>query len=104
MKEYKLDALVVLAGGPAGVIKPDESDPVVGLASRPPGANRLSASGLVALAGYPDLVVPAGFVDGMPVGISFIGMPWSEATLISYGYAYEQASRARKPPEAYKRQ
>jgi amidase len=102
MKKYNVDALVVLAGAPAGVIKPDESDPAVGLASRPPGENRLSASGLVALAGYPDLVVPAGFVDGMPVGISFIGMPWSEAALISYGYAYEQASQARKPPEAYK--
>ncbi|MDB5741251.1 MAG: amidase family protein [Alphaproteobacteria bacterium] len=102
MKNYHVDALVVLAGGPAGVIKPDESDPVVGLASRPAGARQLSASGLVALAGYPDLVVPAGFVDGVPVGISFIGMPWSEAALISYGYAYEQASQARKPPQAYK--
>lgn len=102
MRDYHVDALVVLAGGPAGVIKPDESDPVVGLGARPAGANLLSASGLVALAGYPDLVVPAGFVDDMPVGISFIGMPWSEAALISYGYAYEQASRARKPPGAYK--
>jgi amidase len=102
MEKYDVSALVVLAGGPADVIRPDESGSLVGLTSRPPGANRLSASGLVALAGYPDLVVPAGFVDGMPVGISFIGMPWSEAALISYGYAYEQASQARKPPEGYK--
>ena len=103
MKDYNVNALVVLAGAPAAVIRPDESSPVVALSARQPGENRLSASGLVALAGYPDLVVPAGFVDGMPVGISFIGMPWSEAALISYGYAYEQASRARKAPEAYKK-
>ncbi len=102
MRKYNVSALVVLAGGPADVIRPDESAPVVGLTSRP--ANRLSPSGLVALAGYPDLVVPAGFVNGMPVGISFIGMPWSEATLISLGYAYEHASRARKQPDAYKKQ
>lgn len=103
MREYNVSALVVLAGAPAGVIRPDESSPVVALGSHSPGENRLSASGLVALAGYPDLVVPAGFVDGMPVGIAFIGTPWSEATLVSYGYAYEQASHARKPPEAYKK-
>ncbi|MHB1204704.1 MAG: amidase family protein, partial [Rhodospirillaceae bacterium] len=66
--------------------------------SRPP-----SGSGTAALAGYPDLNVPAGFVDGMPVGISFIGMPWSEQTLLAYGYAYEQASKMRKAPEAYKK-
>ncbi len=102
MEKYGVSALVVLAGGPADVIRPDESAPLVALDARPPGPVRLSASGLVALAGYPDLVVPAGFVDGMPVGISFIGRPWSEAELISYGYAYEQASHARKPPQAYK--
>jgi amidase len=102
MQKYGVSALVVLAGGPADVIRPDESAPLVALDARPPGPARLSASGLVALAGYPDLVVPAGFVDGMPVGISFIGMPWSEAALISYGYAFEQASQARKPPQAYK--
>jgi amidase len=103
MKKYNVSALVVLAGGPADVIRPDESGSVVGLTAHPAGAKQLSPSGLVALAGYPDLVVPAGFVDGMPVGIAFVGMPWSEATLISYGYAYEQASHARKPPEAYKK-
>jgi amidase len=103
MKKYDVSALVVLAGGPADVIRPDESSPVVPLAGRGPGARQLSPSGLVAMAGYPDLVVPAGFLGGMPVGIAFIGMPWSEATLISYGYAFEQASHARKPPEAYKK-
>jgi amidase len=103
MEKYHVSALVVLAGAPADVIRPDDTTPTVPLAARQPGTVRLSPSGLVALAGYPDMVVPAGFVSGMPVGIAFIGMPWSEATLISYGYAYEQASHARKPPEAYKK-
>lgn len=102
MEKYNVSALVVLAGAPAAEIRPDEANPVVGLKQHQPREKQPSPSGLVALAGYPDLVVPAGFVDGMPVGIAFIGKPWSEATLISYGYAYEQASRARKPPLAYK--
>jgi amidase len=55
-----------------------------------------------AITGYPYLTVPMGHVDGMPVGISFIGAPWTEQALLSYGYAYEQASKARIPPTAYK--
>ena len=43
-----------------------------------------------------------GDVEGLTVGLSFVGPKWSEATLLSYGYAYEQASKARKPPAAYK--
>lgn len=43
-----------------------------------------------------------GLVAGMPVGLTFVGAPWSEATLLSYGYAYEQAGYKRVPPEAYK--
>jgi amidase len=42
--------------------------------------------------------VPAGLVQGLPCGISFVGMAWSEARLIALAYAYEQASHARKPP------
>ena len=55
-----------------------------------------------AIVGYPDLTVPAGMVDGMPVGLSFAGPPWSEQMLLSYGYAYEQATHKRVPPTAYK--
>ena len=57
------------------------------------------AGGLAAIAGYPHLTVPMGVVMGLPVGLSIIGPAWSEARLLSYGYAYEQASKARlKPP------
>ncbi|WP_129586445.1 amidase [Sphingomonas montana] len=56
------------------------------------------AGGLAAVAGYPHLTVPMGAVRGLPVGLSFIGPAWSEARLIGYGYAYEQASRLRVTP------
>ncbi len=55
-----------------------------------------------AAAGYPHLTVPMGQVDGLPVGLSFIGTAWSDAQLLSYGYAYEQASHKRVPPPAAK--
>lgn len=51
-----------------------------------------------AVAGYPHITVPAGFVKGLPCGISFVGKAWSEPTLIAMAYAYEQASRRRRPP------
>jgi amidase len=104
LKDFNVSALVVLAGGPAGAISPDESSTPRPLFPHTAGGEqRPSAANLSAASGYPDLVVPAGFVNGLPVAISFIGSPWSEATLLAYGYAYEQASHARKPPEAYKK-
>jgi amidase len=51
------------------------------------------------VAGYPNINVPAGFVFGMPVGISFFGRAWSEPTLIKIAYAFEQATRVRKAPK-----
>lgn len=56
------------------------------------------AGDLPAVAGYPHLTVPMGAVRGLPVGISFIGPRWSDATILSLGYAYEQASRQRIEP------
>jgi amidase len=56
------------------------------------------AGGLAAVAGYPHLTVPMGSVMGLPVGISFIGPAWSEARLLGYGYAYEQAAKAKGAP------
>ena len=48
---------------------------------------------LAAVAGYPHLTVPMGAVEGLPVGLSFIGPKWSDGMILSLGYAYEQASR-----------
>jgi amidase len=56
------------------------------------------AGGPAAVAGYPHLTVPMGLVDGLPVGLSFVGPAWSEARLLAYGYAFEQATKARRPP------
>ena len=58
------------------------------------------AGNLAAIAGYPHLTVPMGMVKGMPVGLSFIGPKWSEALLLSLGYAFEQA-RAPMPPPTF---
>jgi len=58
-----------------------------------------NASQAAAVAGYPHITVPAGFVQGLPVGVSFIGTAWSEGKLIQYAYAYEQATKARRPPK-----
>jgi len=44
------------------------------------------------------VTVPAGYVSGLPVGVSFIGAPWSEGTLVRLAYAYEQATTLRRPP------
>ncbi len=57
-----------------------------------------SASTLPAVAGYPHLTVPMGFVDGLPVGMSFIGAKWDDARILSLGYAFEQRTRARRDP------
>ncbi|HEX6990995.1 MAG TPA: amidase, partial [Gemmatimonadales bacterium] len=57
-----------------------------------------SSSSPAAVSGYPSITVPMGQIFGLPVGLSFIGTAWSEGRLISLAYAYEQASKARKPP------
>jgi amidase len=57
-----------------------------------------SASGMAAIAGYPNLTVPMGLVDGLPVGLSFVATRSGDATVLGAGYAYEQRARARTPP------
>jgi amidase len=81
LKEHKLDALVGPTMPPAWKI-----DAVNGDQSSGGGAG-----GLAAVAGYPHLTVPMGQVKGLPVGISFLGPKWSDALLLSLGFAYEQA-------------
>ena len=80
-------ALIGPSTGPASIVDPVNS---------PRGTG--SYSTLPAVSGYPHLTVPMGFVTGLPVGISFIGPAWSEARLLSLGYAYEQATHARQDP------
>jgi len=87
MDKHKLDAIVSPSGGPAGKTDPVYGDRGVGGSSSP-----------AAVAGYPNITVPAGQVFGLPVGISFFGRAWSEPTLLKIAYAFEQATKARKPP------
>ena len=84
----KLDAIVAPTGGPAWLI-----DLVNGDCSAS-GGN----SSIAAVAGYPTITVPVGYSFGLPVGMSFIGKPWTEATLIKLAYAYEQAAKPRRAP------
>jgi amidase len=87
MDKFNLDALVAPSESPAWV-----TDLVT-------GDHFLSGSTTAAaVAGYPSITVPAGFVFGLPVGISFFGRAWSESTLIKLAYAFEQATKHRKPP------
>jgi amidase len=90
MTTYKLDALVAPTGGPAWLSDLVNGDS--GTASAP------APSSVAAVAGYPHITVPAGYFRGLPVGISFIGRAWSEPTLITLAYAYEQATKHRRPP------
>lgn len=100
-KEFGASAIVALTAGPAAAIIPDGTGTHVA-AARAKGEVPPTVSGTAAIAGYPNLSVPMGLVDGLPVGLSFVGPKWSEATLLAYGYAYEQASKKRVPPAAYK--
>ena len=56
-------------------------------------------SGPAAIAAYPHITVPAGFVRGLPIGISFFGGAWSEPVLLKLAYAFEQATKARRAPK-----
>lgn len=88
MDKNKLDALVAPTGGPAWPTDWLNGDHFTG------GYSTASA-----VAGYPHVTVPAGYVFGLPVGISFFGRAWSEPTLIKFAYAFEQATRARRIPQ-----
>jgi len=88
MKKYKLDAIVAPTGSPAWVTDPVNGDHFTGASSTP-----------AAVAGYPNINVPAGYSHDLPVGISFFGRAYSEPTLIKIAYAYEQATKHRRAPK-----
>lgn len=87
IRKHKIDVLVVPSNNPAWV-----TDPING--------DRFSAvtSTIAAAAGYPAVTVPMGDVRGLPIGLTFVGPAWSEAKLLRYAYAFEQATKARRPP------
>lgn len=87
MDKYHLDALVAPTGGPAWLTDLINGDHVAG-----------GSSNAAAVAGYPNINVTAGFVSGLPIGISFFGRAWSEPVLIRLAYAFEQATKARQAP------
>jgi amidase len=87
MKEHKLDALVAPTGGPAWLTDFINGDHYGGSFSSP-----------AAVAGYPHITVPAGYANGLPIGLSFVGGAFSEAALIRMAYAYEQATLHRRAP------
>jgi amidase len=89
MLKYRLDAIVMPSGGPAWLI-----DLVNGDAD----AWGVESSGPAAVAGYPHITVPSGYIAGLPVGLSFFAGAWQEPNLIKFAYAFEQATRVRKPP------
>ncbi|MFN7029666.1 MAG: amidase [Sphingopyxis sp.] len=88
MKEHDVNLLVGVTNGPAWM-----SDLVNGDHYTGPSASQLPAA-----AGYPHLTVPMGAVQGLPIGVSFIGGKWADADVLAAGYAYEQASRKRVAP------
>jgi len=87
MEKFRLDALVAATAGPAWTTDLVNGDHDTG-----------GSSGPAAIAGYPNINVPAGFIYGLPIGISFFGRAYSEPTLIKLAYAFEQATKLRQPP------
>jgi amidase len=88
MDKNHLDAIIAPTGGPAWLTDLVNGDHAGG-----------GSSNAAAVAGYPDIAVPAGFIAGLPVGVSFFGRAWSEPLLLKIAYGFEQAFKARRPPQ-----
>jgi amidase len=88
MDKFQLDAIMAPTGSPAWVTDWVDGDHAGG-----------GSSNAAAVAGYPDITVPAGFIFGLPVGVSFFGRAWSEPVLLKIAYGFEQLTKARKPPQ-----
>ncbi len=87
MKKHKLDALVAPTDSPAWLTDLVDGDHFLG-----------GSSTAAAVAGYPSITVPAGFVHGLPVGVSFFGRAWSEPKLVALAFSFEQATKIRTAP------
>ncbi|GMR17433.1 MAG: amidase [Gammaproteobacteria bacterium] len=87
LQGQQLDALLAPSNGPAWMIDHVNGD-----------SGAISSSSFAAVSGYANVTVPAGFVAGLPIGVSFIGGAYSDKLLIDIAYAFEQASQVRRPP------
>jgi amidase len=87
MDKNHLDAILAPTAGPAWLTDLVNGDHAAG-----------GSSNAAAVAGYPDITVPAGFISGLPVGVSFFGRAWSEPLLLRVAYGFEQAFKVRKAP------
>lgn len=88
--ENKLDAIIAPSNGPTWMIDTVSGDC---------GSGYVGSSSLAAVAGYPNITVPAGFAKELPIGVSFFGKAWTEATLIKIAYSFEQVTKARRAPK-----
>lgn len=88
MQQHQLDAMIAPTGGPAWTTDLVNGDHFTG-----------GFSSAAAVAGYPHITVPAGYVSGLPIGLSFFGRAYSEPVLIKLAYAFEQATKHRRPPQ-----
>ena len=89
MRKHKVDAIIVPSGGPAWMIDLVNGDSINW---------DMESTSPAAVAGYPHVTVPAGYVFGLPVGLSFFGKAWQEPMLIKFAYAFEQATQLRRMP------
>ncbi|MBW6489929.1 MAG: amidase [Lentimicrobium sp.] len=87
MNEHQLDAIIAPTGSPAWITDLINGD-----------SFQLGSSSPAAMAGYPNITVPMGYIDGLPVGISFFGRAWNEPVLLGIAYAYESGSKHRESP------
>jgi len=85
--KHRLDALVAPTQGPPGLIDLVNGDSGGGSSTSP-----------CAVAGYPAITVPMGYAFGLPLGVTFMGLAWTEPKLVRYAYAFEQATKVRRPP------
>jgi len=88
MNEHKLDAIMAPTGSPAWKTDLVDGDNFMG-----------GSSSFAAISGYPNITVPMGFVDELPVGVSFFGRAWSEPVLLEIAYGYEQGTKHRRAPK-----